>query len=349
MWITTLWAYLGLQGSSIRAWSTVVHQAVIVMASVFIRGFDFDTDDESIRRHCATAGKIVSIERKGKGGALVTYKSEIVAARAVDKLDQSVIPGNTRYIDVKQKPGQGASSAAKTAAQAKPKALVWNTSAGQITTGRIQANPKGKVTPAVAAKKTVFQPSAQKRMVGPESKGDGKSCFVRGMDHGTSQEEILDYLSSAGEIVSSKFGKKNTNVLVTYADKEAAAAAIATLNGTTVPGNERYIDVMLHKPQNVGTGTSAKKQKTQGPSGPDLERERLTAGPITGVVASFKGSMGWIQPDVPFEHETAQKHKGKIYVHKKDVATGTLSKDDSVQFEVYVDASGLGAEDVVTL
>lgn len=315
---------------------------------VLIRGFDFGTDDESIRKHCATAGQIVQIQKKGKGSVMVTYKSEVAAARAVAKLDQSIIPGNTRYIDAIQKSVQGVSSVAKIAAQSKPKVaaqgLVWATPAG-LTTGA----QKAKKVAAVASK-PVFQPGAKKRALASEPKGDGKSCYVRGMDHGTSKEDILDYLSSAGEIVSSKFfGSKNNSVVVTYADKESADNAVASLNGTSVPGNERYIDVFLHKAKNVAAKGAAKKQKTQGPSGPDLERERLTAGPITGTVVSFRGSMGWIKPDEPFEHEIADKHKGKIYVHKQDVAAGTLAKDDAVQFEVYVDASGLGAEDVISL
>jgi len=143
---------------------------------------------------------------------------------------------------------------------------------------------------------------------------------------------------------------------VTYADKESAAFAVETLNKTSVPGNERYIDVIIHKAKNEAngsSGTSAKKQRNQGekgPSGPNLERERLTTGPITGTVISFRGSFGWIQPDEPFEHEKANsKHKGKIYAHKQDVAAGTLAKDEQVQFEVFADSSGLGAEDVVTL
>lgn len=334
----------------------VVLQAPVVMAGVFIRGFDFETDDDSIRRHCATVGQVVAIQRKSKGSAMVTYKSEVAAARAVAKLDQSIIPGNTRYIDAQQKSGQGVSSAAKTAAQSKPKAaakagaakMVWNTPSGQVTTGA-----KAKVP--VAAIKQVLQPGAKKRAIASEPKGDGKTCYVRGMDHDTAQEDILDYLRSAGEIVSSKFGKKNASVLVTYADKESAATAVASLTGTSVPGNERYIDVFFHKPQNKTNGsggTNAKKQKagkSKGPSGPDLERDRLTTGPITGKVVSFKGNFGWIEPDEPFEHETADKHKGKIYVHKQDVAAGALAKDDQVQFEVFVDASGLGAEDVVSL
>lgn len=188
--------------------------------------------------------------------------------------------------------------------------------------------------------------------MGSESKGK-VSVFVRGMDHGTSTEDTLAHLSSAGVIVSSKFSKKDTNVLVTYADEESAANAVATLNGTTVPGNERYIDVIMHQQRTArGSGggvVGSKKLKTDGPSGPDLERERLTAGPITGTVVSWRGSMGWIKPDQPIEHESAKKRGGKIYVHTQDVAAGTLSKDDAVQFEVYVDASGLGAEDVVTL
>jgi len=315
------------------------------MAGVLIRGFDFDTDDATIRRHCAAAGQVVSIQRKSKGCAMVTYKSEVVAARAVTKLDQSTIPGNARYIDAQQKTVQGMSSAAKSAVQSKHKVAI------KPVTGQMAWNtPGARAKAPVPASKQVIQPGAKKRAVAAEPTGDGKSCYVRGMDHDTVQQDILDHLGSAGEILSSKFGKKNSSVLVTYVDKESAAIAVDSLNGTTIPGNERYIDVFLHKGENSNNRTAAKKQKAgkdKGPSGPDLERERLTSGPVTGKVVSFGGHFGWIHPDEPFEHETANKHKGKIYVHKQDVAAGSLEKDQAVQFEVFVDASGLGAEDVV--
>merc|ERR1712176_197719 len=82
-------------------------------------------------------------------------------------------------------------------------------------------------------------------------------------------------------------------------------------------------------------------------SGPNLTRERITEIPVTGEVIEWKGIFGWIKPTVPIEHQASSKHKGNIYVHKKDlVGTEQLDKGAVLQFHVYADQTGLGAEEV---
>jgi len=84
--------------------------------------------------------------------------------------------------------------------------------------------------------------------------------------------------------------------------------------------------------------------------GPDLPRQRLTEVPVNGQVISFKGKVGWIKPDEPLEHQLAQKHKGDIYLHIKDVMEGeSPEKGKAVNFHVYADKSGLGAEECFVL
>lgn len=77
------------------------------------------------------------------------------------------------------------------------------------------------------------------------------------------------------------------------------------------------------------------------------KRERVSTAKVSGTVADWKGTFGWIKPSKPFEHEMANKHKGDIYLAKSDVPQGTeLKAGASLTFHVYVDNSGLGAEDV---
>lgn len=93
-----------------------------------------------------------------------------------------------------------------------------------------------------------------------------------------------------------------------------------------------------------------KEQKEKGPSGPDLERERVSQSVMTGEVVAFRGRIGWIMPSDELTFDKAEKHGGKLYTHIQDVLeadTEPLKKGDSVQFHVYSDVSGLGAEEVV--
>lgn len=93
-----------------------------------------------------------------------------------------------------------------------------------------------------------------------------------------------------------------------------------------------------------------KGKKSRGPSGPNLERKRITEEPVTGEVAEWKGRFGWIKPTIPIEHESARAfHKGNIYVSINDLTGGitALTVGSLCEFHVFYDASGLGAEEVV--
>jgi len=78
-------------------------------------------------------------------------------------------------------------------------------------------------------------------------------------------------------------------------------------------------------------------------SGP---RERLTVVPTTGEVLEWKGSFGWIRPHETVDHPAASKREGKVFAAKKDlVGESQLQAGQLVQFHVFVDNSGIGAEE----
>lgn len=78
-------------------------------------------------------------------------------------------------------------------------------------------------------------------------------------------------------------------------------------------------------------------------SGP---RERLTIVPTTGEVVEWKGNFGWIRPHETVDHAAASKREGKVVIAKKDlVGEGQLQVGQLVQFHVFVDNSGVGAEE----
>jgi len=90
----------------------------------------------------------------------------------------------------------------------------------------------------------------------------------------------------------------------------------------------------------LGTKTTAEKTEP----GP---RERLTIVPTTGELLDWKGSFGWIKPHEPVDHPQAVKRNGNIYVAKKDMQDEAepLHVGQLLQFHVFVDNSGLGAEE----
>lgn len=98
-----------------------------------------------------------------------------------------------------------------------------------------------------------------------------------------------------------------------------------------------------------GKGKGEGKKNT-GPSGPDLPRTRVSDVPVTGEVQNWRGKFGWIKPLEEVDHPDMSKHKGDIYVHQKDlIGAEELEKGQSVQFFLFKDPSGLGAEEVSLL
>merc|ERR1712139_242844 len=67
---------------------------------VYVRGFDFGTDDAEFEAHMKTAGPIHQVHWVTKGSAVVVYKKKASATKAASQLNQTTIEGNSRYIDV---------------------------------------------------------------------------------------------------------------------------------------------------------------------------------------------------------------------------------------------------------
>lgn len=64
-----------------------------------------------------------------------------------------------------------------------------------------------------------------------------------------------------------------------------------------------------------------------------------------GEVLSMLSNFGWLMVYGAIDHPAAEKHEGDIYLHKDDVVDGkTLYPGDIVNFYLYVDEKGLGAE-----
>jgi len=98
-----------------------------------------------------------------------------------------------------------------------------------------------------------------------------------------------------------------------------------------------------------GKGKGKDKGKDKGKRSPGhlLPRERVSAEKFTGTVSGWKGKYGWITPDEPIDHEKAEKHQGKVFAGMDDIIGATeLTEGATVEFHVWEDASGLGAEEI---
>lgn len=73
--------------------------------------------------------------------------------------------------------------------------------------------------------------------------GSGR-VFVRGFDFGTSEQQLANHMSKAGPVHAVHFQSKG-NAHVVYRNKASASKAVSMLGNSTIPGNSRYIDVIM--------------------------------------------------------------------------------------------------------
>merc|ERR1712125_137928 len=113
--------------------------------------------------------------------------------------------------------------------------------------------------------------------------------------------------------------------------------AAATADAATGEGKGKS------KGKGKGKG-KAQRPKTDGPTGPDLERE-VCDGLYTGEVVSFKGKWGFIKPADEIEHPD---FKEVIWFAKQDFGEDVFVKrGQKVEFSLYKDTTGkLGAENI---
>jgi len=81
---------------------------------------------------------------------------------------------------------------------------------------------------------------------------------------------------------------------------------------------------------------------------PSLRGERRSL--CHGRVVELHQWHAWVCPLAPIHHSAAWKHGGHIFLNRTDVREGVaLDAGDIVQFFLYVDHRGLGAEDCILL
>ncbi|CAE8632742.1 unnamed protein product [Polarella glacialis] len=66
---------------------------------------------------------------------------------------------------------------------------------------------------------------------------------IIGWDRGTTEAAITEHCGKAGSVVAFELFRQKSGALVTFSSSEEAATAVASLNGTTIEGNSRFISV----------------------------------------------------------------------------------------------------------
>ena len=145
--------------------------------------------------------------------------------------------------------------------------------------------------------------------------------------------------------------RKQSNAKINLLREEVRGQRPCIIEGffTNVLAAEKHIfDLVTAVPVTTQPPPPPPSRPTQPglqPAGPKLSRTRLSAEPLNGVVASWRGAIGWIQPEQQLNHPRAFSRQGQIYIHAKDVISQEpLMQGQAVRFHLYEDRAGLGAE-----
>jgi len=129
--------------------------------------------------------------------------------------------------------------------------------------------------------------------------GGSRSVLVRGFDFGTSEEQIVRHMSMVGTVGSCQW-LDDGSVCVIYSSAEEAKAAL-DLQQTNIPGNRRYLDVLIMDPKEFLAGHSIDMDKAQ-------QFYALTSAQQQAVIA--KGSLSTARDPTAVLVQRMQQAKG---------------------------------------
>jgi len=191
--------------------------------SIFVTGFEFETDDNALEKHFASMGAIEDYHFQSKRSAVITYVKASAAQQAVTKLDGSTMRGQSRYVAVKlDDPDRDDTEWSE-----------WSR----------PAKGSGK--------------KGSSKAVGKDS---GRSVYCSGFDFDTDEEALTYHFSDVGAIESCYFQSKGAAV-VTYVKGASAHRAVTELGGTTMDGQSRYVAVKLDNAVHKGPQAAGGKGK----------------------------------------------------------------------------------------
>jgi len=75
--------------------------------AIFVNGFDYETTENAIVEHFEGVGRVEGVELIGRGAAVVRFEDSDAAWQAVQTMNDTTIPGNRRYVNVKMDGDKG--------------------------------------------------------------------------------------------------------------------------------------------------------------------------------------------------------------------------------------------------
>ncbi|CAE8634888.1 unnamed protein product, partial [Polarella glacialis] len=203
-----------IEGNGKSRWLLVKPYVAYVVkrtSTIHVSGFALGTAETALREHFGTAGAIVDFKLLGNRSAWVTYSSNEEGASAAFSLNGKPMEGNDKLLAVRFK------GAAKVPRTTPPEAEV------------VEKTKKAKKTKKVKESKYP---------------ADASVIYVGQLEIGTAETALREHFGTAGTIVDVKF-LGNRSAWVNYSSNEEVALAVASLNGKSMKGNDRLLDVRV--------------------------------------------------------------------------------------------------------
>jgi len=175
--------------------------------TIFVNGFEFGTDEEALKKHFGVVGAIKDLQFQGRGAAVITYKKPSAATRSVNELHETTLKGQSRYVAVKLDDPDRERKGDKAKGKGKD---------------NDKTEDSGKRDPRPA----------------------GRTIFVNGFDPETDGDALTKYFGTVGAIENHHFISK-VSAAITYVKESAAQKAVTKLDGSTMSGQKRYVDVRI--------------------------------------------------------------------------------------------------------
>lgn len=179
--------------------------------TIFVRGFDFGTDDDALTWHFGKMGAIEDYHFQSMGSAVITYVKEAAAQKALAKLDGTTMQGQSRYVSIKlddpDRDGGGKGKSGKGSGK-----------------GAKGSGKSGKSS-------------------GKDS-SNGRGIYISGFDFDTDEAAVEKHFGGMGTIENCYFQSRGAAV-VTFSDEAAAQRAVTELHESTMEGQSRYVAVKL--------------------------------------------------------------------------------------------------------
>ena len=174
-----------------------------------------------------------------------------------------------------------------------------------------------------AASQLLASTAAKLKSVGKGKGKDGKDGKGKGKGEKVSEGEALRHVflqpAAKAKVVPEKAKKEVQKNHLKSASSGAKGAKGAKGAGSKLPPSKEP-GVKGAKGAKGMKGADTKEAKGASTKGGSMkERSVVSMVPRLGTITKWFGNYGWIEPDKPVDHPSAEMREGKIFLHAKDV------------------------------